>query len=189
MHMPGQAPGWLLVVIAGAVGLAVGSYLTVLATRVPAGASMLGAPGRCPACGARPRVAGAIPLVGGLLRRGRCRGCAGATGAWRPAVELGTGALFAVMTLRFGFSPVLPAFWLLAALAVVLAVVDLAHRRLPDQLTLPAYPAAAALLGAAALAIPGGGRDFCPPWLAWPRPGCSSCCSPWSIRPASAGAT
>ena len=121
---------------------------------------MLGAPGRCPACGARPRAAGAIPLVGGLLRRGRCRGCAGATGAWRPAVELGTGALFAVMTLRFGFSPVLPAFWLLAALAVVLAVVDLAHRRLPDQLTLPAYPAAAALLGAAALAIPGGARHF-----------------------------
>ncbi|HUL25904.1 MAG TPA: A24 family peptidase [Streptosporangiaceae bacterium] len=170
MHMP----GWVLVVAAAAAGMAVGSYLAVLAAAVPAGAGLfrapsrlLSAPSRCPECGARGRAAAAIPLVG-WLPRGRCRGCGTPAGAaagppastWRPAVELGTGALFAVMALRFGFSPVLPAFWFLAALAVVLAVIDLQHRRLPDPLTLPAYPVAVVLLGVAALAISGGARHL-----------------------------
>ena len=75
-------------------------------------------------------------------------------------VELGTGAGFAVMALRFGLSPVLPAFLLLAALAPVLTVIDLRWRRLPDPLTLPAYPAAVLLLAAGALAVPGGTRHF-----------------------------
>jgi leader peptidase (prepilin peptidase)/N-methyltransferase len=81
-------------------------------------------------------------------------------GGWDLPVELGTGAGFAVMALRFGLSPVLPAFLLLAALAPVLTVVDLRRRRLPDPLTLPAYPAAALLLAAGALAVPGGTRHF-----------------------------
>jgi leader peptidase (prepilin peptidase)/N-methyltransferase len=106
------------------------------------------------------RAAEEIPLVGWRRLRGRCPGCGAPIGAWYPAVGLATAILFAVMALRFGLSPVLPAFWLLAALAVVLAVIDLRHRRLPDPLTLPAYPAAAALLGAGALAVPGGARHF-----------------------------
>ena len=81
-------------------------------------------------------------------------------GGWDLPVELGTGAGFAVMALRFGLSPVLPAFLLLAALAPVLTVTDLRWRRLPDPLTLPAYPAAALLLAAGALAVPGGTRQF-----------------------------
>jgi leader peptidase (prepilin peptidase)/N-methyltransferase len=156
MHMP----GWALAATAAAVGLAVGSYLAVLAARFPGGASVFHSPARCQPCGARLRAVEAIPLVGWLLLRGRCPACAAPIGTWYLAVELGTGIVFAVMALRFGLSPVLPAFWLLAALAVVLAVIDLQHRRLPDALTLPAYPAAAVLLGAAALAVPGGARHF-----------------------------
>jgi leader peptidase (prepilin peptidase) / N-methyltransferase len=156
MHMP----GWALAVIAALLGLLAGSYLSVLAARVPGGHGMLHSPRRCPGCAARLPAAEAIPLVGWLLRRGRCRACAAPIGGWTVAVELGTGIGFAVMVLRFGFSPVLPAFWLLAALAVVLAVIDLQLRRLPDLLTLPAYPAAALLLGAAALAVPAGTRHF-----------------------------
>jgi leader peptidase (prepilin peptidase)/N-methyltransferase len=159
MHMPGQVPGWALAVIVAA-GLAAGSYLAVLAARVPGGASIAHPPGPCPECGLRPRAAEEIPLVGWRRLRGRCPGCGAPIGAWYPAVGLATAILFAVMALRFGLSPVLPAFWLLAALAVVLAVIDLRHRRLPDPLTLPAYPAAAALLGAGALAVPGGARHF-----------------------------
>jgi leader peptidase (prepilin peptidase)/N-methyltransferase len=105
-------------------------------------------------------VAAAVPLVGWLRLHGRCPACAAPIGTWYLAVELGTAAGFAVMALRFGLSPVLPAYWLLAALAVVLTVIDLQHRRLPDPLTLPAYPATVVLLGAAALAVPGGARHF-----------------------------
>jgi leader peptidase (prepilin peptidase)/N-methyltransferase len=166
MHMPVPVPAWALAVTAAVAGVAVGSYLTVLADRMldarmldarvtsgvdaahPSGPR--GPAGRCPACEAVPGAAEATPVAGWLL----------SIGGWDLLVELGTGAGFAVMALRFGLSPVLPAFLLLAALAPALAVIDLRRRRLPDPLTLPAYPAAALLLAVGALAIPGGPRHF-----------------------------
>ncbi len=78
----------------------------------------------------------------------------------RWALILGSGLVFAVMALRFGPSPPLPAFCYLAGIGVPLAVIDSRSRRLPDALTLPSYPAALALLGLAALLLPGGGRHF-----------------------------
>jgi leader peptidase (prepilin peptidase)/N-methyltransferase len=153
-------PDWALAVIGAVAGVLAGSYLTVLAARVPDRKNVLHPPGRCPACGSRLRAVDMIPLAGWLRLRGRCRNCHAAYGRWYVAVELVTGLLFALMALRFGASPVLPAFWLLAALAVVLTVIDLRHKRLPDLLTLPAYPAVLALFGVAALAQPGGGHRF-----------------------------
>ena len=131
MHMPGQVPAWALAVTAALAGVVAGAYLTVLAERALAERVL------------------ADRASGGW-----------ASGGWSLVMELGTGAGFAVMALRFGPSPVLPAFLLLAALAPVLAVIDLRCRLLPDPLTLPAYPAAAALLAAGALASPGGTRHF-----------------------------
>lgn len=64
------------------------------------------------------------------------------------------------MALRFGPSPALPAFCYLAGIGVPLAVIDARCRRLPDALTLPSYPVALALLGLAALLLPGGGGHF-----------------------------
>ncbi len=79
----------------------------------------------------------------------------------------GTGAIAAsavlalgIMVFRFGLSPALPAYGYLAVAGAVLAVTDARQRRLPDRLTLPSYPVALALLGLAALLLPGGGRPF-----------------------------
>jgi leader peptidase (prepilin peptidase)/N-methyltransferase len=142
------------------VGLLAGSYLTVLITRVPGEENVLRPPGRCLRCGAVLRAADMIPLAGWLRLRGRCRACGGRIGAWHPAVELLTGTLFALIGLRFGFSPVLPALWYLVAVGVALTVIDLRLHRLPDRLTLPSYPVAAVLLGVAALAVPGVARHL-----------------------------
>jgi len=68
-----------------------------------------------------------------------------------------TGLLFAATAQRFGANPALPAFLYLAAVGVTVAVVDLRSHRLPNALTLPSYPAAAALLGMAAVAGSGSG--------------------------------
>jgi leader peptidase (prepilin peptidase) / N-methyltransferase len=170
MHMPVPVPAWALAVTAAVAGVAVGSYLTVPTDRVTDGGgaalpSGLRGPARpCPACGAAPRAAEAPPVAGWLSP---VAGWLLPVARWLLPiggrdllVELGTGAGFAVMALRFGLSPVLPAFLLLAALAPALAVIDLRWRRLPDPLTLPAYPAAALLLAVGALAIPGGTRHF-----------------------------
>ena len=64
------------------------------------------------------------------------------------------------MALRFGPSPALPAFCYLAGIGVPLAVIDARCQRLPDALTLPSYPVALALLGFAALLLPGGAGHF-----------------------------
>jgi leader peptidase (prepilin peptidase) / N-methyltransferase len=73
---------------------------------------------------------------------------------------MGTGLACAAMAIRFGPSPALPAFCYLAGIGVPLAVIDARCQRLPDVLTLPSYPVALALLGFAALLLPGGAGHF-----------------------------
>lgn len=79
-------------------------------------------------------------------------------GARQLTAVLLTIAAFAAMGLRFGASPALPAFCFLAAVAIALGYIDARHQRLPDQLTLTAYPVAVAMLGTAALFLPSGPR-------------------------------
>lgn len=74
---------------------------------------------------------------------------------------LGVAGLWAVTVWRWSADG-MPAWWLpvplvVTALAVPLAWADLGHRRLPDVLTLPAYPMAGLALGVAAVTGPGGG--------------------------------
>jgi leader peptidase (prepilin peptidase)/N-methyltransferase len=86
---------------------------------------------------------GAAPLRGILAP--------GTAAVRRPVVELGTALLFALVALRFGPAGELPAFLLLAGAAVLLAVIDLQHRLLPNRVVVPALGAGAVLLiGAAA---------------------------------------
>src|ERR1022692_1649645 len=81
----------------------------------------------------------------------RCEHCGGWFGT-PCGLELATAAVLASLLGRFGGQPEFAAFALLGALGVGLATIDVAVQRLPDPLTLPAYPALIALLGAAALA-------------------------------------
>ena len=146
----------VLVVLCAVVGAAVGSFLNVVIWRVPRGESVVHPPSACPSCAAPVRPRDNLPVLSWLLLRGRCRDCSAPISARYPAVELLTATLFAVMALRFGTDPVLPAFLYLTAVGIALAVIDLDHKRLPDALTLPSYPVVTALLGLAALLGSGG---------------------------------
>ena len=141
----------LLVALVTLAGLAVGSFLNVVVHRVPRGESVVRPGSACPACAAPVRPRDNVPVAGWLLLRGRCRDCAQPISARYPLVELTTATLFAVLALRFGLDPVLPAYLYLAAVGVALALIDVATHRLPDVLTLPAYPAVAALQALATL--------------------------------------
>lgn len=126
---------------AGAVvGVPVGALVRgpVLLLSVPSGS-----PDRrdCPRCGA------AVPRWATM----RCRECGGMFGP--PVVfELVTAVVLALLCGRFGGSAVVAAFAVLGVLGVALSAIDIAVQRLPDRLTLPAYPVVIALLGIAAVA-------------------------------------
>lgn len=155
---------WPGAVAAGAIGLPTGGYITVLIERVPASRTISGSfgeltrhpLGECPHCEAGLAAPDIVPLLGWARTGGACRYCGEAYGAWHPAAELLTAFLFVLLGLRFGVSPVLPAYLYLAAVAVALAFIDVAHRRLPDLLTLASYPVAFVLLGVATPAVRNG---------------------------------
>lgn len=146
-------------VLAGVVGLVIGSFLNVVVWRVPRGESVVHPPSACPRCGHAIRSRDNVPVVSWLVLRGRCRDCGNPISARYPLVEAGTGVLFALTAWFTGPSWVLPALLYLAAISVALALIDLETHRLPDAIVLPSYGVALALLALASW-NPGGEADW-----------------------------
>lgn len=141
-------------VLAGVVGLAVGSFLNVVIYRVPADESVVSPPSRCPSCGIPIRPRHNIPILGWLALRGRCHDCTAPISVRYPLVEAATGLLFVAVTWRLlalDLPSALPAYLYLAAVGIALAMIDIDVKRLPDAIVLPSYPVVAILLTIAAL--------------------------------------
>jgi leader peptidase (prepilin peptidase)/N-methyltransferase len=84
--------------------LAIGSFLNVVAARLPLGRSVVSPRSACMHCGTEIRSRDNVPVISYLLLRGKCRDC-GASIGWRyPAVELGTAVLVAASVLAFGLT-------------------------------------------------------------------------------------
>jgi leader peptidase (prepilin peptidase) / N-methyltransferase len=145
----------VVAVLAALLGLAVGSFVNVVAYRVPRGESVVSPPSACPRCREPIRPRHNVPVLGWLVLRGRCHDCSLPISARYPLVEAGTGALFAVAGFHFADRPTLLAAYLtFAAVAVALALIDLDVRRLPNVIVLPSYPVLGVLL---ALGVGGDG--------------------------------
>ncbi len=116
------------------VGLAVGSFLNVVADRLPRGESVLTPRSHCPRCGRRLAAWELAPLVSFVYLRGRCHTCGAAIGWRTPLVEAG-GAIIALGA-WWVFGPTLQAGvaaafgWLLLALSVI----DIEHHLVPRAL-------------------------------------------------------
>lgn len=136
-------------IFAGLLGLAVGSFLNVVIYRVPAGESIVRPPSHCPHCGHEIRPWHNVPVAGWLVLRGKCADCRAPISVRYPLVELATGALFAAVTallLHRHLGAALPAYLYFVAIGVALTMIDLDHRRLPNQIVLPSYPVLVVLL-------------------------------------------
>jgi leader peptidase (prepilin peptidase)/N-methyltransferase len=130
------------------VGLVVGSFLTVVISRVPDRAS-LWPRSACPACGHRIAAYDNIPLISWLALRGRCRHCQAPISPFYPAVEAATALVFAAIGVFMRPVAVIPAYLYAAAAGLALALIDARTRRLPDAIVYPSYPVLAALLAGA----------------------------------------
>lgn len=127
------------------VGLVLGSFLTVVAHRVPRGESIVGGRSRCPACGAQIAAYDNVPVISWLLLRGRARCCGARISPRYPLTELALGLLFAATALVLAGEPAELALGLvLVSTLVAVTLTDLERRVIPNKILL-----VAALLGVA----------------------------------------
>jgi leader peptidase (prepilin peptidase)/N-methyltransferase len=118
--------------------LALGSFLNVVAARVPLRRSVVKPRSACMSCGAEIAARDNVPLLSYALLRGRCRSC-GVSIPWRyPAVELVTAVLVAGCVLRFGLSGRAAVAAFFCATLVAVSATDLEHRIIPNRIVVPA---------------------------------------------------
>ena len=127
----------LLIVGCAVLGLAVGSFLNVVIYRVPRKLSIITPRSACPACATPIRDRDNIPVISWLLLKGRCRTCHEPISPRYPLVELSGAALFAGVAARVGLHWSLPAFLILTASLLALALIDLEHMVLPKKIIYP----------------------------------------------------
>jgi leader peptidase (prepilin peptidase)/N-methyltransferase len=131
--MTGASAVWLV----AALGLAIGSFLNVCIYRLPRGESVVSPPSRCPSCSRGLRWFENVPVLGYVLLGGRCRTCRVVVSPMYPTVEAVTAVVFLLQYWQLGWQPLLGIRFLFAAAMIVLFVIDLQHRILPNAITLP----------------------------------------------------
>jgi leader peptidase (prepilin peptidase) / N-methyltransferase len=129
---------WLPAIVAFPFGLALGSFMTVVTERVPAGVSVVSPRSRCPTCGAEIANMDNIPVLAWVLLRGRCRSCGSRISARYPLLELSTALLFSGAFLVYESLWVAIAVAFLLVLMPAVAAIDIEHRIIPNRLMYPA---------------------------------------------------
>lgn len=130
-------------------GLILGSFVTVVAHRVPRGESVVGGRSRCPACGAGIAAYDNVPLLSWLALRGRARCCGARISPRYPLTELALGTLYAVTALvLWGETARLALGLVFVTMLLAVTLTDLERRVIPDKILL-----VAALLGTAIAAV------------------------------------
>jgi leader peptidase (prepilin peptidase)/N-methyltransferase len=122
--------------IAGLFGALLGSFLNVVAYRLPRGESLVAPGSRCPACRAPVKPYDNVPVLSWLLLRGRCRACRAPISARYPIVEAATALLCAAVVVAEGADA---DAWLGLAFVLLLVpvtLIDLDHRIIPNTLML-----------------------------------------------------
>ncbi len=133
------------------LGLIVGSFINVVAYRVPLKRSVVAPRSACPSCDHLLEWRDNIPVVSWLLLRGKCRHCGAKISLRYPIVELATAALFVLTYAEFGVVGVLPAYLWFVGVTVALTLTDLDHKLIPNRILFPSSGAAVVLLGLGAL--------------------------------------
>jgi leader peptidase (prepilin peptidase)/N-methyltransferase len=120
-------------------GLLIGSFLNVVAWRLPRGESLIKPRSKCPGCQTQLKAYDNIPVFSWLVLRGKCRGCGEKISARYPVVEAVTAMLYVlVVALKLDDVRELVAGLVLVTFLVPIAVIDLDLKIIPNKLTAPA---------------------------------------------------
>ncbi len=127
---------WVPVLVAPLIG----SFISVLVTRLPDGGAVVLGRSACPHCGHRLAARDLVPVLSWALNRGCCRYCTARLGLLYPGIEVGALVIAA-------WAATATSGWLLWATCglgwtlIALAAIDLRHQILPNTLTLSLIPA------------------------------------------------
>lgn len=131
------------------LGAILGSFISVVAHRVPIGESIVAPRSRCPGCGTQIAAYDNVPVLSYLALRGRCRHCSERVPLTYPLLELGLAAAFVGVLLRFpddGVEIALGAVFVTTLAAITLT--DLEHRIIPNEILI-----VSAVIGVAIVAV------------------------------------
>ncbi len=123
--------------VAFAPGLAIGSFLNVIASRVPLRRSVSDGRSACMSCSHEIAAYDNIPLFSWVLLRGRCRHCQALIPVRYPVVELVTALLVTASVLLFGLTAeaILASFF--CVVLVALSAIDIEYRIVPNRIVIP----------------------------------------------------
>jgi len=125
---------WLLL-FAGLMGLAVGSFLNVCIYRLPLEQSLVFPGSRCTICNRTLSWFENVPVVAWVVLGGRCRTCHTKISVVYPLVEAFTSVMFVWAAWQYGSGWLLFSRLLLGCMLIVLFFIDLRHRILPNVIT------------------------------------------------------
>jgi leader peptidase (prepilin peptidase) / N-methyltransferase len=118
-------------------GMVTGSFVGVLAHRIPRGASIVGPRSVCDTCGAQIAAYDNIPVVSWIVLRGRCRSCGARIPLLYPLVELTVGAAFAATAVVLHDDPAQLALGLVfVAMLAAITLTDIEGQIIPNSVLL-----------------------------------------------------
>ena len=118
-------------------GMITGSFVGVVAHRVPLGRSIVGPRSECPSCGTQIAAYDNVPVISWLLLAGRCRSCEARIPARYPLIELAVGIAFAATTLVLSDDPAALALGLVfVAVLAAITLTDMEQRVIPNAILL-----------------------------------------------------
>ena len=113
-----------------------GSFFNVCILRIPNEESLISRGSHCPNCDKNIPWYCNVPVLSYLWLLGKCKFCRAPISVQYPLVELGTGLLFLALFLRFNASPAFLAYCIFTGILIVVSVIDLYHRIIPDEFSL-----------------------------------------------------
>jgi leader peptidase (prepilin peptidase)/N-methyltransferase len=152
---PKQAQRTLPAILAFPAGMILGSFVTVVAHRVPRGESFVSGRSRCPSCGVQIAAYDNVPVLSWLALRGQCRSCGTRIPVRYPLTEIGLAVLYLMTVLVLGTEDLgqLALGLVFCTLLVIITLTDLDRRVIPNQVLAAGAIAAIAI---AAVSDPSG---------------------------------
>ncbi len=119
------------------LGLAFGSFLTVVVHRAPRNESVVAGRSRCPSCGAVIGARDNVPLLSYVLLRGRCRHCSVTISPEYPLTEISSALLFLAAAAQFEDTYLAVVMAVFMGLLMAMALTDLRSRLIPNAVAYP----------------------------------------------------